>query len=236
MLRYNAKLSNLDFPITACIKPVLLQIRLKPRILGLQIPLLIRDKKPRNEAPHHRKSSPNQEHPLLPLLRIRKRVLDRREDFRPNRCARLTNCGCETEIVPAKGSGEGFRCAKERRDSRTHFAQGVEDSVEDNEKGEHGLDGPECAAENKAENAPKEESEGHGLLASDFVHKEAANDAAGEVEAVDYCAVANVLDDGIVRVELGDDGRGEETKWVGYKVVEKPGESLDRIINNALKY
>lgn len=98
------------------------------------------------------------------------------------------------------------------------------------------MDGAECAAENEAEDGPKEESEGHSLLASDFIHKEAAYDAAGEVEAVDYCAIANVLDDGIVRVELGDDGRGEEAKWVGYKVVEEPRESLDRKVSNALKY
>jgi hypothetical protein len=69
-LGYNTRLSNLAFPITSHIKPILLQIRLKPRILGLQIPLLIRDKEPHNEAPHNRKSSPIQEHSLLPLLSL----------------------------------------------------------------------------------------------------------------------------------------------------------------------
>jgi hypothetical protein len=83
---------------------------------------------------------------------------------------------------------------------------------------------------------PKEESEGHGLLASDFVHEEAADDAAREVEAAYHYAVVNVLDDSIVRVKLGDDGRGEEAKWVGYKVVEKPRESLDRRVCNALNH
>lgn len=57
--------------------------------------------------------------------------------------------------MPAKGRGEGFRYAQERHDPGPHFAQGVEDAVEDDEKWEHGLDGPECSAENKAENAPK---------------------------------------------------------------------------------
>jgi len=74
------------------------------------------------------------------------------------------------------------------------------------------------------------------LLASDFVHEEAADDAPREVEAVDYCAVANVLDDGVVRVELGYDGRREETKWVGYEVVEKPRKSLSRRVSNVLKH
>jgi len=38
------------------------------------------------------------------------------------------------------------------------------------------------------------------LLAADAIHEQAADDAAGEVEAVYDGAVADVLDEGVVRV------------------------------------
>jgi hypothetical protein len=48
------------------------------------------------------------------------------------------------------------------------------------------------------------------LLAADSVHQEAADDAAGEVEAVYDGAEADVLHEGVVWVERGDDGAGED--------------------------
>ena len=40
-------------------------------------------------------------------------------------------------------------------------------------------------------------------------------------------SVADVFCQGVVGIELSDDGRGEDTKGVGYEVVAEPGESLE---------
>ena len=47
-------------------------------------------------------------------------------------------------------------------------------------------DGAESAAEDETEETPEEKTECHGLFAADAVHKETADYAAGEVEAVYY--------------------------------------------------
>ena len=52
---------------------------------------------------------------------------------------------------------------------------------------------------------------------------QAADDATGEVEAVDNGAVADVLDGGVVGIELRDYGRGEDAEGVGDEVVAEPG-------------
>lgn len=49
-------------------------------------------------------------------------------------------------------------------------------------------------------NSPKHETKRHRLLSPDPIHEEATNYASGEVETIDYSAVANVLDKGVVRV------------------------------------
>ena len=52
---------------------------------------------------------------------------------------------------------------------------------------------------------------------------QAADDATGEVEAVDNGAVPDVLDGGVAGVELRDYGRGEDAEGVGDEVVAEPG-------------
>ena len=83
-----------------------------------------------------------------------------------------------------KGRGEGFCRAEEGGDAGAHFAEGVEDAVEDDEEGEDALDGGEGAAEDEADKRPEGEAEAHGLFAADAVHEEAADKAAWEVELV----------------------------------------------------
>ena len=102
--------------------------------------------------------------------------------------------------------GEGLGSAQESGDTGAHLAKGVEDAVQDDEEREDGLDGPDSAAQDEAQETPEEEAEGHGLLAANPVHEEAADDAAWEVEAVDHRAIADVLHQGVVGVQLGDDG------------------------------
>lgn len=41
--------------------------------------------------------------------------------------------------MPAEGGGKGFGGCEEGGDAGTHFAQRVEDAVEDYEEGEYGL-------------------------------------------------------------------------------------------------
>jgi hypothetical protein len=52
------------------------------------------------------------------------------------------------------------------------------------------------------------------LFTADAVHEKATNDAAGQVEAIYDCAVADVLDECVVWVELADYGAGEDAEGV----------------------
>jgi hypothetical protein len=93
-----------------------------------------------------------------------------------------------------------------------HLTKGVEDAVQHNEEWEHGLDRPECSSKSEAQDTPEKETEDHSLLAADFIHEEATNNATWEIEAVDDSPVANVLDQCVVWVQLTDEGRREESK------------------------
>src|ERR1700722_18458550 len=99
------------------------------QVLGLQIPLLVWNQEPRDQPSRHSKPSSNQEHRLLALERVRERVLDRRKDLRPDRCAGFSNgCG-EAEVMASKWGREGLRSTEEGCDARAHLTEGVEDSV-----------------------------------------------------------------------------------------------------------
>jgi hypothetical protein len=80
---------------------------------------------------------------------------------------------------------EGLGRAQKGRHARPHLAEGVEDAVENDEEGEDGLNGPEGAANDESHDGPAEEAKGHGLLSTDAVHQDTADDAARQVEAVD---------------------------------------------------
>ena len=47
--------------------------------------------------------------------------------------------GRETHVVASEGRGEGFGGCEECGDAGAHFAEGVEDAVEDYEEGKYGL-------------------------------------------------------------------------------------------------
>lgn len=143
---------------------------------------------------------------MLALLGARERILDGSEYLRADRSTGLAHSRCKAKVVAAKWSGEGFRSAKEGRDTRAHLAESVENAVEDDKEREDGLDRSNRAAQDEAKESPEEEAERHGLLAADLVHEESADDAAGKVEAVHDGSVADVLDEGVVWVELTDDG------------------------------
>jgi hypothetical protein len=156
------------------------------QVFGLQIPLLVRDQEPRDQPSHHGEPGSNQEHRLLALECVGERVLDRRKDLRSDRGAGFPNGSGEAEIMASKRSREGLRSTEKGRDAGAHLTEGVEDAVEDNEEGKDALDGSQSAPDDKSHNGPAEETESHSLLTPDAVHKEPANDAAGEVETVNH--------------------------------------------------
>ena len=86
--------------------------------------------------------------------------------------------------MAAQGRWEGLGGGEKSGYAGTHFSKGVEDAVKDYEEGEDGLDRPDGAAEDEAEDAPAEEAKSHGLLAAYAVHEEATDHATGKVEAV----------------------------------------------------
>ena len=88
--------------------------------------------------------------------------------------------------MTAQGRWEGFRGGEESGYTGAHFSEGIEDAVEDDEEGKDRLDGPERAAQDEAKDTPAEETESHGLFAAYTIHEEAADYAAGEVEAVHH--------------------------------------------------
>lgn len=108
--------------------------------------------------------------------------------------------------------------------SRTHFAKAVEKSVEHNEKREDALDWTKGTSDDETEDRPTEEAHGHGLLATDAVHEDTSDNTTREVEAVDNSPESDVLDEGIVGIELANDGRRKDAEWVRDKVVHEPGE------------
>lgn len=69
---------------------------------------------------------------------------------------------------------------------------------------------PQRASDNKSHNGPAEETQGHGLLASNTVHEEATDYAAREVEAVHHSSITDILDKGVVRIQGPNDGAAED--------------------------
>src|SRR5271155_3124075 len=99
------------------------------QVLGLQIPLLVRNQEPRDQPSRHSKPSSNQEYRLLALECVRERVLDRHKDLRPDRCAGFSNGGGEADVMASKRGREGFSSTEEGCDTRAHLTEGVEDPV-----------------------------------------------------------------------------------------------------------
>lgn len=98
--------------------------------------------------------------------------------------------------------------------ARAHLSQRIEDAIEHDKQRENGLDGTEGATNDEAQDRPQEETQSHRLLAADPVHEEAADEAAGEVEAVDDSAEPDVLCNCIVRIQCRHDGRAEDTERI----------------------
>ena len=82
----------------------------------------------------------------------------------------------------------------------------VEYSVENNKERKHALDRLQRTADDETKNSPTEKSESHGLLSSNFVHKQATDNTAWQIETVDYCPIANVLNQCVLRIQLANDG------------------------------
>ena len=97
----------------------------------------------------------------------------------------LANGGRETKVVASEGSWEGLRSAQECGDARAHLSKSVEDTVQDDEEREDSLDGAQSTTDDETEKGPQEEAQSHSLLASNAVHEQTTDNAAGEVEAVD---------------------------------------------------
>lgn len=70
------------------------------------------------------------------------------------------------------------------------------------------------------------EAEGHGLSPADAVAEQAADDGAGDVEAIDQRAPAHVLDERGAYVEASEDGGSEYAEGIGDVVVALGGLSL----------
>ena len=115
-------------------------------------------------------AAPMRKTALLPLERIAEAILDRRKDLRPDRRAGFPDGGCKPDIMAAERRREALGGAEEGRDAGAHFAEGVEDAVEDDEEREDGLDGVQGAANDEAHYRPAEEAEGHGLFSANAVH------------------------------------------------------------------
>jgi len=163
--------------------------------------------------------------PWVPLELIRETALGRHKHLRADRATRFADrCG-KTQKEPSERRGERLCAAQKRSDAGTHLAKGLEDAVQHDEEREDVLDGRERAADDETRDGLAGEAERHGLLAPDAVHEEAAGDAAGEIEAVHRGAEVDVLDEGVVGVELSDDGSAEEAERIGQEVVEGPGET-----------
>jgi len=174
-----------------------LQISLGLRIFVLQTPAPSQDKEPRNDTTHRRKRRTNEENTPSPSELIRETARDRHKQ---------STCRSRYPL-----------CRPLRRDPKS--------AVQHDEERENKLDGRERGADDETHSGPAEEAERHGLLAPDAVHEEAAGDAAGEIEAIHRGAEADVLDEGVVGVELSDDGAAEEAERVGHEVVGEPGET-----------
>jgi hypothetical protein len=68
------------------------------------------------------------------------------------------------------------------------------------------------------------------LFPANAVHQETADNAAGEVEAVNYRAIANVLREGIIRIKLRNDGGGEDAKRICDEIVAEPSKSCAELL------
>jgi hypothetical protein len=188
---------------------MVLEVRSELNILAFHLTLFIRDKEPGDQPTDQCKSRADQEHALLTLLGTGERVLDWSEHFSSNRCSSFSHCGCEAHVMATQWSREGLCGAEEGSHTRPHLTQGIEDAVEDNEEREDGLNRSECSTEDKSEDAPEKEAQGHRLLATNAVHEKAADNATREVEAIHDSTIANILDDSVVGIKLTYDSRGE---------------------------
>ena len=133
-------------------------------------------------------------------------LLDGREDLRADGRAGLSERRSEAHVVASERGGEGFRGGEEGGHAGTHLTEGEEDTVHDDEEWEDRLDGAESTAEDETPDTPQGEAKGHGLLAADLVHEVTADDASGQVEAVDDCTEADVLNQSVLGAQLTDDG------------------------------
>ena len=208
-------------------------------ILALQSKVVIRNKHPCDDTTNESKRSTNQENSLSTLELVRERILDRREDLSANSRSSLTDSCREAKEVATQWSWEGFGTTEERCDlfveisllwfyrilfvrvlrreftyTRTHFTEGVEDAIQDNEERQDKLDLPKSTTGYKTQKSPEAETQSHSLLTADFIHKKTTDEAAWKVETIYNSTIANVLDERIVRVELADDSRTEETKGI----------------------
>jgi hypothetical protein len=98
--------------------------------------------------------------------------------------------------------------------TRTHLSERVEDAVENYKQRENTLNRLQGTSDDETKNSPEEKAESHGLLAADSVHEQSANDGTREVETVHNSAVANVLNQGVVGVELSNNGGAENAKGI----------------------
>ena len=146
--------------ISTRVIPMFFQEDPKPLILTLQIAILIRDHEPRDQSTDGRKPSTNQEHSLLALESIVERVLDRSEDLCSNGSTSLSYSRGKPKIVAPQWRGKAFARDEEGAYPGTHFAEAVEDAVEDDEEREYGLDGLEGPADDEAHDGPAGETEG----------------------------------------------------------------------------
>jgi hypothetical protein len=192
--------------IKARVHSMVFQIRPELHILALQVALLIRNQEPSDQAADESKCCTNHEHPLLALLGVREGILNRSEDLRADGCACFAHSRRKAKVVATQGGWEGLCGAEESCHAGAHLAQSVEDAIQDNKKRKNCLDRANGAAEDEPEDGPEEEAQSHGLLAANPVHEEPPYDAAGEIKAVDDSAIANILDESVVWVQLTDDG------------------------------
>lgn len=106
----------------------------------------------------------------------------------------------------------------------SHFSKGVEDSVQNDKEREYTRDGVESASNDESKNRPEEETQCHGLLATNLVHEKTANKSSRKVKAVENSAIADVLDEGVVGVQSSDDGGTKDSERVsllnrGYYII-----------------
>lgn len=96
----------------------------------------------------------------------------------------------------------------------THLSKSVEDSVQDDKEREYTRDGVESASNNEGKDRPEEETQCHGLLATNLVHEKTANESSRKAKAVENRAIANVLDEGVVGVQGSNNGGTKDAERI----------------------